>query len=52
VALDDDRPYWERHYGIMHGPPNRRAWRRLGLAFVAALVIVVAVVVVGALVMA
>jgi hypothetical protein len=52
VALEDDRPYWERHYGIVRGEPNRRAWRRLGVAFVAAVVIVVAVVVIGSLVTA
>ncbi len=49
MVLDDDRPYWERHYGIVHGPPNRKAWRRLGLAFVVALVAVTVVVVIGAL---
>lgn len=49
MGTNDDRPYWERHYGITHGPPNRRAWRRLAWAFVAAVAVVSVVIAVGAL---
>lgn len=45
---EDDRPYWERHYGIVRGPTSRRAWRRLGWAWVAAVAVIVIVSVVGA----
>jgi hypothetical protein len=44
VPLDDDRPYWQRHYGFPRGHPvDRRSVRRLGWAFVAAVVFVLVV---------
>ncbi len=49
MPLDDRRAFWERHLGIVHGPPNRPAWRRLGLATVAALLVITVIVLVGAL---
>ena len=48
--LNTDRPYWARHYGVAGGPTDKRAWVRLGLAFLVALAVLVLVVVVGALV--
>jgi hypothetical protein len=49
VGFEDDRPYWQRHYGITHGPPNRPAWRRLGWASVAAIAVVCLIIVIGTL---
>lgn len=46
--VNTDRPYWARHYGLVGGPTDKRAWVRLGLAFVVATVALL-LVVVGAL---
>lgn len=45
----EERPFWERHYGIIRGPTNRAAWRRLGWAWVVAVGIITIVAVGGAL---
>jgi len=50
MVEDDDRAYWERHYGITHGPVNKRAWRRLGLAWLLAVLLIVLWVVIASLV--
>jgi len=49
TPLNNARPYWARHYGVVGGPTDQRAWVRLGLAFVVALVLLLLLVVVGAL---
>lgn len=43
----DDRPYWERHYGITRGKPNREGWKRLGRAWFLAVAAVCLLVAIG-----
>ena len=50
MVEDDDRAYWERHFGITRGPVNKRAWRRLGLAWLFAVLVIVLWVVIASLV--
>lgn len=45
--MDDERPYWQRHYGMPRGPADRRSVRRFGLALVSALVVVLILVLLG-----
>jgi hypothetical protein len=47
--LSNDRPYWARHYGLASGPTDKRAWARLGLAFVVAIALLCLFVVLAAL---
>jgi uncharacterized membrane protein len=49
-GMNDERPYWQRHYGIGGGPIDKRAGMRLVLAFFVAIALVLLVIVVGALV--
>lgn len=45
---DDEWPYWQRHIGKPVGPVDRRAVKRLGLAFIVPIaVFLIVVVVVG-----
>jgi len=50
--VEDDRAYWERHYGITRGPVNKKAWRRLGGAWLLAVVALMVVVVLWAVITA
>lgn len=47
MHFEDDRPYWERHYGIIRGRTSREAWKRLGRAWLIAVGVVCVVAVLG-----